>query len=1158
MESEGDSWMDTYLTPIFKQLYKCKTIINNNSAVCNSSIMYQCINSSKCISKYRIGDGLSDCDYGDDEEEKVIYDICLKFQPTTLFQCTTTNKCIHLRMIKNDHCDCGCDEDGFCDDETLELNDLRRHTSFRYICDGTTDLLPITVDGRDETDETECELWQCNNTYTRCDGIWNCLNGADEVDCEPSSSLQCPLHHHICISIEKNQPICLPIEKANDGKIDCLEAADEPKLCQSNNDIYNQNNIDCQNHTFLFSIKCLQLCYETSLCKHDDVEQFCYKLHNFTAYDLICYENYKILHSNVEKIRRRQLFDESPSQAVQLSLDNRQNFAQITKTIMPFSSLVNDIIQCKQRCHRGIPLRVWIDRDKNLTATTCLCPPSFYGDICQYQNQRVSLTLKFQAHSDSLRTVFAIVVSLIDDSKERTIHSYQQFSYLYIRDCTIKSKIYLLYSARPKNYKKNYSVHIDIYEKISLTYRGSFLLPLKFPFLPVHRIAVHLNIPYTGENAPKCTNQQCVHGKCIRYSEDFHGSTFCHCNQRWSGQYCNIPHTCTCSLGSLCVGISANNRSICVCPLNKFGSRCLLHNIICQSNQSNTCYNGGKCVPADENVPSTEEFFCICPKGFTGFHCEIPDTKIIVSFHKDIELSRSMIVHFFQTMLSDIRTIGTTFQTISIYQNIITLHWPDNFDIIVMQIFDKNLYMIVNPHKYNRSAVVESTIDPSDRCKHISEVLNETIVNLHLIRRIKYYHVPCQKMLPSLPCFYDDNQFCMCNNFGHQRVADCFEFDSGKKLDCFGQNYCENGAQCLQDQQYCPTMSACVCLNCFYGTRCQFSSSLFGLSLDAILGYHIQPHMNISQQPSIVQVSVALTIIITIAGLLNGVLSLMTFKNKEPQDIGCDLYLFGSSITILFTMIMFALKFWMLIVAQMIYSMNRSFLNFQCISIDFLLRIGLNMDQWLSACVAAERAIMTLKGIHFDKKKSRQTARYIILSLSFLTMITNIHDPICRRLIYDGNDYEEKRIWCVVTYSSGLQVYNSIMNIFHFIVPFIINLLSAIFIIKKTAGLRNRINPQQNPQQILHMQIQRHSRILISPIVLIVLAIPRLILSLVSGCMKSIDDAWMFLIGYYISFLPPLLTFIVFVIPSKTYGKKFRKTIRQWRIMIRTRFNIPL
>ena len=114
------------------------------------------------------------------------------------------------------------------------------------------------------------------------------------------------------------------------------------------------------------------------------------------------------------------------------------------------------IIQYEQRCHRGLPLRVWLDSEQNLTNTTCLCPPSFYGNICQYQNQRVSLTIQFQTYSDSRQTLFALVVSLIDDSNERIIHSYQQLTYLYIRHCQTKFNIYLLYSTRPKNQTKNY------------------------------------------------------------------------------------------------------------------------------------------------------------------------------------------------------------------------------------------------------------------------------------------------------------------------------------------------------------------------------------------------------------------------------------------------------------------------------------------------------------------------------------------------------------------------------------------------------------------------------------------------------------------------------------------------------------------------------
>ncbi|CAF3921450.1 unnamed protein product [Rotaria sp. Silwood2] len=1154
-ELESDNWVDAYVKPIFRQLYKCNTIVkNNNPAVCNNSFMYQCINSSKCISKHRIGDGLFDCDYGDDEQPSLHYDLCLKGELPMVFKCTSTNKCIDYKKIDNNFCDCGCDEDGLCDDEYMFLKEARRHIAFQAICDGDIQLLPITVDGRNETDETECDLWQCNNTFTRCNEIWNCWNGADEVDCEPSQSLQCPLHHHICISSETNQPMCLPLEKANDGKIDCLEGADEPRLCQSNNDIYNQNNFYCQNYTSLPCIMCKQACFYSTMCNHEGDTTDCYRYHNFTTVTSICNRNYKRIRSNVENNLRRRLPEKDTIRTVPFPFDEIKPLIKHTDTRVSFSSFIESTRQYSQRCHRGIPLRVWIDREKNLTDITCLCPPSFYGNICQYQNQRVSLTTNYDAYSDSWQTMFSIIVLLIDDSDERIIHSYQKLAYQYLQDCHTKYNTYLLYSTRPKNHTMHYSIHIDIYETISLTYRGSFLVPLKFHFLPVHRIAVQFSIPHIDDNIQTCVNQPCRHGQCIRYSEDPKGTTFCRCNQGWSGRYCTIPHSCMCSSDSLCIGVLPNNRSICVCPMHKFGSRCLIENTICQSNK-NVCLNGGQCIPADRPWSFHNGFFCICPKGFTGHSCEMPDTKITVSFHKDIQLPQSMIVHFIETMDGNLYSNRSAFKTILLHQNIVTIHWAYRFNIALIQLFDKGIYIIAVQVSHNASVTFVTKVNPSDRCKHLSEILNDTIVKLHLIRRIKYYHVPCQETSPSLSCFYDDTHFCTCNNFGHHRVANCFEFDPNQKLDCLGRQHCENGGKCLQDRGVCQKMLMCLCSRCFYGTRCQFSSSGFGLSLDGILGYRILPHINIIQQPPIVQMSMVLTMIMTITGLINGILSVITFKNKESRHIGCGFYLLGSSITTLFTMTMFALKFWILIVAQISYNMNRSFLYFQCISIDFLLRIGLNMDQWLNACVAVERVITTKKGIYFNKKKSKKMAKYIILGILLLTISTNLHDPFHRRLIYDNNDNGEKRIWCVVTYSSNVQVYNSIINIFQFFSAFIINLVSSMIIIKTTAHLRSTVHVQQSYQNILQQQILQHSRILIAPIVLVILAIPRLIFSLISGCMNSVNDSWLFLAGYFISFIPPMLTFVIFVLPSKPYKKEFWKTIKKYRTMMQTHVN---
>jgi hypothetical protein len=285
----------------------------------------------------------------------------------------------------------------------------------------------------------------------------------------------------------------------------------------------------------------------------------------------------------------------------------------------------------------------------------------------------------------------------------------------------------------------------------------------------------------------------------------------------------------------------------------------------------------------------------------------------------------------------------------------------------------------------------------------------------------------------------------------------------------------------------------------------------------------------------------------TIGGFINGILSLITFKNKAACQTGCGIYLLISSIITIFTIIIFALKFSILLIAQITYITNRSFLYFQCYSIDFLLQVGLNMDRWLGACIAIERAICSIQGTKFNKKKSKKMAKYIISILLFLIILTHIHDPIHRRLIDDNNN-DEQRIWCVVTYSSQFQIYNSIINIIHLFVPFIVNVISPIIIIKMQIQQRRIVRPGQNTQQLLYEQCQRHSHVLIGSVVLVLLAIPSLITSFVSICLKSNNrNSWLFLFGYFISFIPLILHFIIFVLPSKLFKKEFQKSVIRYR-----------
>jgi hypothetical protein len=265
---------------------------------------------------------------------------------------------------------------------------------------------------------------------------------------------------------------------------------------------------------------------------------------------------------------------------------------------------------------------------------------------------------------------------------------------------------------------------------------------------------------------------------------------------------------------------------------------------------------------------------------------------------------------------------------------------------------------------------------------------------------------------------------------------------------------------------------------------------------------------------------------------------------KNVRDVGCSLYLFVSSITSLITISIMMIKFWILLFLQMGSINNRSLIYIQCISLDFLIRIFVSINDWLTSCVSLDRSVNAYQGIYFNKEKSKKIAKWMILSVFILSICTHIHDPISR---YLGDDEEEKRTWCLTGYSPILQIFDWIVNIIHISFPFLINLLSALLIIKYVTQTRSKVLKNQTYKEVLIEQFRQHKHLIISSLIIFILNIPRLIISLLSGCMKSPRNPWLYLIGYFISFMSSVSTFMVFVLPSETYRQQLKKSINRFR-----------
>jgi len=165
-----------------------------------------------------------------------------------------------------------------------------------------------------------------------------------------------------------------------------------------------------------------------------------------------------------------------------------------------------------------------------------------------------------------------------------------------------------------------------------------------------------------------------------------------------------------------------------------------------------------------------------------------------------------------------------------------------------------------------------------------------------------------------------------------------------------------------------------------------------------------------------------------------------------------------------------------------------------------------------------------------------------------------IHEPIKRNAFefkIERNETQgntrENYIYCITRYSPSLENYNTSILFFHLIIPFAINLFSALYIIFGVARQRSNVQRGRTYQEHVQEQFKEHKQLLISPLVLIILASPRVVIALLPGCIDVSKNPWLYLSAYFISFIPSMLVFIIFVLPSSSYKKKFKESLASWQ-----------
>ena len=162
----------------------------------------------------------------------------------------------------------------------------------------------------------------------------------------------------------------------------------------------------------------------------------------------------------------------------------------------------------------------------------------------------------------------------------------------------------------------------------------------------------------------------------------------------------------------------------------------------------------------------------------------------------------------------------------------------------------------------------------------------------------------------------------------------------------------------------------------------------------------------------------------------------------------------------------------------------------------------------------------------------------------------HIHEAMYYMIIDDLSSTSVNVTLCVTTYIQELvSVYNRVNVLIHYFAPFVIQVASITVLIVQTARSRARTQTKSSTQEIfldlLKKQFKTHKEHYVTPMIIVLSSLPQIIL-LFSYVCTELKQAWhgyMLLTACFLSYLPQMLGFILYVLPSTTYTEEFRRTV---------------
>jgi hypothetical protein len=176
----------------------------------------------------------------------------------------------------------------------------------------------------------------------------------------------------------------------------------------------------------------------------------------------------------------------------------------------------------------------------------------------------------------------------------------------------------------------------------------------------------------------------------------------------------------------------------------------------------------------------------------------------------------------------------------------------------------------------------------------------------------------------------------------------------------------------------------------------------------------------------------------------------------------------------------------------------------------------------------------------------------LAIVLSFITLIIIAAMHFHELIAYTAAIIPDGTTFCTANFGR-FSTYSRVNVLIHYIIPFCIQIVSTTVLIVLATRSRSRATSgRTTTAQLLKRQFKSHKELYITPVIIVLSAIPHSTLSFSLTC-NALSAAWQrhaLIITSFLSYSPQLLGFVLFVFPSTKYLTEFRETqfakIRLW------------